>query len=30
LPEILEGGGLAELVDALISEDQAARLAGLE
>ncbi|AKM11389.1 peptide chain release factor 1 [Croceicoccus naphthovorans] len=27
LPEILEGTGLGELVDALISEDQAARLA---
>ncbi len=30
LPEILEGSGLAELIDALIGEDQAARLAGLE
>jgi peptide chain release factor 1 len=30
LPEILEGTGLVELVDALISEDQAARLAGME
>ena len=29
LPEILEGPGLAELVDALIAEDQAERLAGL-
>jgi peptide chain release factor 1 len=29
LPEILEGGGLAELVDALVNEDQAARLAGM-
>jgi peptide chain release factor 1 len=29
LPEILEGPGLAEMVDALISEDQAERLAGL-
>jgi peptide chain release factor 1 len=29
LPEILEGAGLAEMVDALISEDQAERLAGL-
>jgi peptide chain release factor 1 len=29
LPEILEGAGLSEMVDALISEDQAARLAGL-
>jgi peptide chain release factor 1 len=29
LPEILEGGGLAELVDALINEDQAVRLAGM-
>lgn len=30
LPEILEGGGLGEMLDALISEDQASRLAGLE
>jgi peptide chain release factor 1 len=30
LPEILEGGGLVEMVDALIAEDQAARLAGME
>jgi peptide chain release factor 1 len=30
LPEILEGGGLGEMVDALIAEDQAARLAGME
>ncbi len=30
LPEILEGGGLGELIDALIAEDQASRLAGLE
>jgi peptide chain release factor 1 len=29
LPEILEGGGLAEMIDALIAEDQAERLAGL-
>ncbi|MGL5838313.1 MAG: peptide chain release factor 1 [Sphingorhabdus sp.] len=29
LPEILEGTGLAEMVDALINEDQAARLAGM-
>jgi peptide chain release factor 1 len=29
LPEILEGAGLAEMVNALISEDQAARLAGI-
>ncbi len=29
LPEILEGGGLGELVDALIAEDQADRMAGL-
>ncbi len=29
LPEILEGTGLPELIDALISEDQAARLAGI-
>lgn len=30
LPEILEGGGLAELVHALIAEDQSARLAGMD
>jgi peptide chain release factor 1 len=30
LPEILEGGGLNEMLDALIAEDQASRLAGLE
>lgn len=30
LPEILEGAGLAELVDALIAEDQSARLAGMD
>ncbi len=30
LPEILEGPGLAELVDALIAEDQAKRLAALD
>jgi peptide chain release factor 1 len=30
LPEILEGPGLAELVDALIAEDQAKRLAAIE
>ena len=30
LDEILEGGGLSEIVDALISEDEAERLAGLE
>lgn len=30
LPEIIEGGGLEELVSALISEDEAARLAALE
>ncbi|HEX4874739.1 MAG TPA: peptide chain release factor 1, partial [Sphingorhabdus sp.] len=30
LPEILEGTGLSELVDALISEDQSARLAGMD
>lgn len=29
LPEILEGPGLAELIDALVAEDQAQRLAGL-
>ncbi len=29
LPEILEGTGLAEMINALISEDQAERLAGL-
>ena len=29
LPEILEGTGLGELIDALIAEDQAARLAAL-
>jgi peptide chain release factor 1 len=29
LPEILEGPGLAEMINALISEDQAERLAGL-
>ncbi len=29
LPEVLEGGGLAELVDALIAEDEAKRLAAL-
>jgi len=30
LDEVLEGGGLGEIVDALISEDEAERLAGLE
>jgi peptide chain release factor 1 len=30
LPEILEGPGLAELVDALISEDEAKRLASMD
>ena len=30
LPEILEGPGLGELLDALIAEDEAERLAGLE
>ncbi len=30
LPEILEGAGLAELIDALIAEDQAKRLAALD
>ena len=29
LPEVLEGGGLGELIDALIAEDQAKRLAAL-
>ncbi|MGB3738536.1 MAG: peptide chain release factor-like protein, partial [Pontixanthobacter sp.] len=29
LPEVLEGTGLAELVDALIAEDEAGRLAAL-
>jgi peptide chain release factor 1 len=29
LPEILEGAGLIEMIDALISEDEAARLAGI-
>jgi peptide chain release factor 1 len=29
LPEILEGSGLAEMVDALIAQDQAERMAGL-
>ncbi|WP_309621474.1 peptide chain release factor 1 [Novosphingobium sp.] len=29
LPEILEGGGLGEMIDALIAEDQAKRLAAL-
>jgi peptide chain release factor 1 len=29
LPEILEGGGLSEMVDALILQDQAERMAGL-
>jgi peptide chain release factor 1 len=30
LDEVLAGPGLAELVDALISEDEAERLAGLD
>ena len=30
LPKIIEGDGLEELVEALIAEDQAARLAALE
>ena len=30
LPEILEGAGLGEMIDALISEDQAEKLAGLD
>ena len=29
LPEILEGPGLGELIDALIAEDQAKRLAAI-
>ena len=29
LPEVLEGAGLAELVDALIAEDEAKRLAAM-
>ena len=29
LPEILEGGGIGEMIDALIAEDQANRMAGL-
>jgi peptide chain release factor 1 len=29
LPEILEGPGLAEMIDALLAEDQAKRLAAL-
>jgi peptide chain release factor 1 len=30
LPKILEGDGLEEMVEALIAEDQAARLSALE
>ncbi len=30
LPEIVEGGGLGEMVDALIAEDEASRLANLD
>jgi peptide chain release factor 1 len=30
LPEVLEGTGLGELIDALIAEDQAKRLAALD
>lgn len=30
LPEVLEGTGLGELVDALIAEDQAKRLASMD
>ena len=30
LPEILEGPGLGELIDALIAEDQAKRLAAMD
>ena len=29
LPEVLEGAGLGELIDALIAEDEAKRLAAL-
>ena len=30
LDEVLEGGGLTEIIDALVAEDEAERLAGLE
>lgn len=30
LPQILEGPGLAEVIDALIAEDEAKRLAAME
>lgn len=30
LEEVLEGGGLGEVVEALIAEDEAERLAGLD
>jgi peptide chain release factor 1 len=30
LDEVLEGPGLTEIVDALVAEDEAERLAGLE
>jgi peptide chain release factor 1 len=30
LPEVLEGSGLGEIIDALVAEDEAERLAGLE
>jgi peptide chain release factor 1 len=30
LPEILEGPGLGELIDALIAEDEAKRLAAMD
>src|SRR5262245_27566746 len=30
LPEVLEGAGLTEIIEALVSEDEAERLAGLE
>jgi peptide chain release factor 1 len=30
LDEVLEGGGLGEIVEALVAEDEAERLAGLE
>jgi len=30
LPEVLEGSGLGELIDALIAEDEAKRLAAMD
>jgi peptide chain release factor 1 len=30
LPEVLQGDGLGEIVEALVAEDEAERLAGLE